>query len=220
MMEKRPSDLAIEYLVSNFWENMTSSSTTPFSTAEPEPLAWPYEDDIIIVDPPPTYSFNATTAYQPSNDQEAMNDLSTNVNDGGGLLWQNNLTPKPMESILDSQTSIHGNYPKNSENEFKGATSASSDRDQSGDDDDKEDAETDAGNSEQSLDPSQQSARRSRKRKQEHFTDLEFQAERLRGEKDSLCKQLANARQQFLDADTNNRVLKLDVESLIAKDPP
>ncbi|OMO61957.1 hypothetical protein CCACVL1_23120 [Corchorus capsularis] len=62
-----------------------------------------------------------------------------------------------------------------------------------------------------------ESARRSRKRKQEHLADLEFQAEQLRGENDSLYKQLTNAHQQFRDADTNNRVLKSDVEALRAK---
>ncbi|OMP14101.1 hypothetical protein COLO4_00301 [Corchorus olitorius] len=48
-----------------------------------------------------------------------------------------------------------------------------------------------------------ESARRSRKRKQEHLADLELQ--------------LTNAHQQFRDADTNNRVLKSDVEALRAK---
>ncbi|MBA0638831.1 hypothetical protein Goklo_021899 [Gossypium klotzschianum] len=88
-----------------------------------------------------------------------------------------------------------------------------------------------------------ESARRSRKRKQEHLTDLEFlsllkliivynqeklrfncllsglliKAEQLRGENDSLYRQLTNAHQQFRDADTSNQVLKSDVEALRAK---
>lgn len=42
-------------------------------------------------------------------------------------------------------------------------------------------------------------------------------AEQLKGENDSLYKQLTNAHQQFRDAGTNNRVLKSDVEALRAK---
>lgn len=44
-----------------------------------------------------------------------------------------------------------------------------------------------------------------------------FQVEQLRGEYSTLFKQLTNARQQFKDASTNNRVLKSDVEALRAK---
>lgn len=43
------------------------------------------------------------------------------------------------------------------------------------------------------------------------------QVEQLRGENETLCKQLADAGHQFRDADTNNRVLKSDVEALRAK---
>ncbi|XVE97220.1 hypothetical protein REPUB_Repub03eG0001900 [Reevesia pubescens] len=156
------------------------------------------------------------------------------------VLLSQNLTPK--RSNLDySQSSICGHVstgspvsagsnPKSRENEVRGATSttASSHDHQSDDELEEEDVETDAGQSEQSLDPSllkrlrrmlsnRESARRSRKRKQEHITDLELQAEQLRGGNDSLYEQLANAHQQFRDADTNNRVFKSDVEALRAK---
>lgn len=43
------------------------------------------------------------------------------------------------------------------------------------------------------------------------------QVERLRQENSHLFKQLRDASQQFRDADTNNRVLKSDVEALRAK---
>ncbi|PWA84041.1 hypothetical protein CTI12_AA154290 [Artemisia annua] len=59
-----------------------------------------------------------------------------------------------------------------------------------------------------------ESARRSRKRKQAHLTDLEQQVEQLVGEYSTLFKQLMNASQQFKDASPNNRVLKSDVEAL------
>lgn len=39
----------------------------------------------------------------------------------------------------------------------------------------------------------------------------------MSGENDSLYKQLTNAHQQLRNADTNNRVLKSDVEALRAK---
>lgn len=44
-----------------------------------------------------------------------------------------------------------------------------------------------------------------------------FQVEELTGENASLYKQLLVATQQYRDADTNNRVLKSDVEALRAK---
>ncbi|KAK8473207.1 hypothetical protein PHAVU_001G077200, partial [Phaseolus vulgaris] len=62
-----------------------------------------------------------------------------------------------------------------------------------------------------------ESARRSRRRKQAHLADLEWQVERLRQENSHLFNQLNDASQQFRDADTNNRVLKSDVEALRAK---
>ncbi|TYH66645.1 hypothetical protein ES332_D06G137600v1 [Gossypium tomentosum] len=137
----------------------------------------------------------------------------------------------------------NSNY-RSRENEVRGATTLSSDHDPSDDDDDdveEEDdddddddddeggeggvEEADAGQSEQSLDPShlkrlrrklsnRESARRSRKRKQEQLAELEFQAEQLRGENDSLFKQLTNAHQLIRDVGTNNRVLTSNVQAL------
>jgi len=49
------------------------------------------------------------------------------------------------------------------------------------------------------------------------FGILFCQVERLRQENSHLFKQLRDASQQFHDADTNNRVLKSDVEALRAK---
>ncbi|XP_019166846.1 PREDICTED: basic leucine zipper 9-like [Ipomoea nil] len=62
-----------------------------------------------------------------------------------------------------------------------------------------------------------ESARRSRRRKQEQLGELENQVDQLRGENASLFKQLADAAQQYKDSSTNNRVLKSDVEALRAK---
>nr|GMD95797.1 basic leucine zipper 9 [Ipomoea batatas] len=62
-----------------------------------------------------------------------------------------------------------------------------------------------------------ESARRSRRRKQEQLAELENQVDQLRGENASLFKQLTDAAQQYKDSSTNNRVLKSDVEALRAK---
>ncbi|XP_057799187.1 basic leucine zipper 9 [Salvia miltiorrhiza] len=62
-----------------------------------------------------------------------------------------------------------------------------------------------------------ESARRSRRRKQAHLSDLEEQVEQLRGENASLFQQMANASNQYKNAATNNRVLKSDVGALRAK---
>lgn len=50
-----------------------------------------------------------------------------------------------------------------------------------------------------------------------NWIDGFFQVEQLRGENSTLYRQLTDASQQFRDADTNNRVLKSDVEALRAK---
>ncbi|EOY29151.1 Basic leucine zipper 9, putative isoform 2 [Theobroma cacao] len=200
MMKQSASELALEEFIR---KTMTFSDAKPFPDFDPD-----------------------TWVAHLSNSFDVFKDH---------LLHQN-LTPNQssVTATLDSQSSIcenlssgsplSGNNPKIRENEVRGATSGSS-HEQS---DDEEDIETDPGQCEQSLDPThlkrlrrklsnRESARRSRKRKQEHLADLELQAEQLRGENDSLYKQLTNAHQQFRDADTNNRVLKSDVEALRAK---
>uniref|UniRef100_M4CZZ6 BZIP domain-containing protein n=1 Tax=Brassica campestris TaxID=3711 RepID=M4CZZ6_BRACM len=93
---------------------------------------------------------------------------------------------------------------------------------------DEEDAETEAGQSEMTNDPNhlkrmrrmysnRESARRSRRRKQEHLADLESQVDSLKGENTTLYKQLIDATQLFRSAGTNNRILKSDVETLRIK---
>ncbi|XP_039688050.1 bZIP transcription factor RISBZ4 [Medicago truncatula] len=61
------------------------------------------------------------------------------------------------------------------------------------------------------------SARRSRRRKQAHLFELESQVGKLKLENATLYKQFTDASQQFHEADTNNQVLKSDVEALRAK---
>ncbi|KAK7384883.1 hypothetical protein VNO78_30586 [Psophocarpus tetragonolobus] len=155
---------------------------------------------------------------------------------GGGvtddtLICSQNLTPiqSTISATIDSQSSICGtvgspvsaNKPNSRDNQVKGATTSGSSREPSDEDDE-------AGPCEQSTNPidmkrlrrkasNRESARRSRKRKQAHLADLEWQVERLRLENANLFKQLTDASQQYRDADTNNRVLKSDVEALRAK---
>ncbi|XVF26510.1 hypothetical protein REPUB_Repub14bG0022900 [Reevesia pubescens] len=229
MMKRSASELALEEFIRKTL-SMTSSSST-FSDCD---AAKTIALSDIIVDAP----VHLSDHFKDHHHREVMTDVSSYKGEAAEthVLLSQNLTPK--RSILDSQSSICENLswgspvsafnnPKSRENEVRGARSAaSSDHDPS--DDDEDDLETDAAHSEQSLDPSnlkrlrrmlsnRESARRSRKRKQEHLTDLELQADQLRGENDSLYKQLTNAHQQFRDADTNNRVLKSDVEALRAK---
>nr|GMC80492.1 light-inducible protein CPRF2 [Ipomoea batatas] len=62
-----------------------------------------------------------------------------------------------------------------------------------------------------------ESARRSRRRKQVHLTDLETQVSELKVENSSLLKRLTEVSQKHNDAAVDNRILKADVETLRAK---
>ncbi|XP_017429087.1 basic leucine zipper 9 isoform X1 [Vigna angularis] len=148
----------------------------------------------------------------------------------GTVFYSENLTPvqSAISATIDSQSSIcvgspvSGNKPNGRDNEVKGATTTSGSSREPSDEDDE------AGLCEQSTntvdtkrlrrkDSNRESARRSRRRKQAHLADLEWQVERLRQENSHLFKQLRDASQQFRDADTDNRVLNSDVEALRAK---
>ncbi|KAJ1701215.1 hypothetical protein LUZ63_000994 [Rhynchospora breviuscula] len=109
---------------------------------------------------------------------------------------------------------------KNTEISVKPATSGS---EQSEDDELELSAET-----LENMDPSEakkmrrmlsnrESARRSRRRKQAHLTELEAQVSQLRVENSSLLKRLSDINQKYSDAAVDNRVLKADVETLRAK---
>jgi hypothetical protein len=109
--------------------------------------------------------------------------------------------------------------------QVRSATSGSS-RDQSDDDDLDLDTETT-----ENMDPvdvkrvrsvvrmlsNRESARRSRRRKQAHLTELETQVSQLRVENSTLLKRLSDVTTKYSEAAVDNRVLKADVETLRAK---
>ncbi|XP_022132260.1 basic leucine zipper 9 isoform X2 [Momordica charantia] len=154
------------------------------------------------------------------------------VNCGGGLaeapFWTQNLTPKhsTISATMDSQSSIVSSPTSGSNlmgrEQQRGNNNSGSSQDQSDD-------EIDAASCELSThDPlalkrirrmisNRDSARRSRKRKQAHLAELETQVKQLKGENETLFNQLLDASQQYRDANTNNRVLKSDVDALRAK---
>ncbi|KAK2446189.1 light-inducible protein CPRF2 [Trifolium repens] len=161
--------------------------------------------------------------------QTLLPDAVTSFSTCGGLTDSQNFTSKhsTITATIDSQSSIYGtvgspvsaNKPNSRENHTKGTSSGSSDP---------SDEDDELGRCEQSTNPldikrlrrkdsNRESARRSRLRKHAHLSELESQVEKLKLENATLYKQFTDTSQQFHEADTNNRVLKSDVEALRAK---
>ncbi|XP_073223327.1 light-inducible protein CPRF2-like isoform X2 [Cicer arietinum] len=87
-------------------------------------------------------------------------------------------------------------------------------------DDDEAEGETDMNDNTDPADVKRvrrESARRSRRRKQAHLTELETQVSQLRGENSTLVKRLTDVNQKYTESAVDNRVLKADVETLRAK---
>ncbi|XP_031400849.1 light-inducible protein CPRF2 isoform X2 [Punica granatum] len=111
---------------------------------------------------------------------------------------------------------------RNSAAQLKQTTSESS-REDSDDDE----LEVDTGTTE-NLDPAEakrvrrmqsnrESARRSRRRKQEHMNELETQVGQLKVEHTTLLKRLTDVNQKYDEASVDNRILKADIETLRTK---
>ncbi|MED6162936.1 hypothetical protein PIB30_075184 [Stylosanthes scabra] len=175
------------------------------------------------------YVGGAAGAFE--NPEYVVNSFSTcgGIADANTVVSSQNLITKnpTISATNDSQSSMCGtvgspvssNKPSDRDNQAKVASSGSSDP---------SDEDDETGPCEQSTNPvdmkrlrrkvsNRESARRSRRRKQAHLADLEMQVEKLKLENATLYRQFNDARQQFHDADTNNRVLKSDVEALRAK---
>lgn len=127
-----------------------------------------------------------------------------------------------METGLSVGSSSLPVMSKKSGAQAKSATSGSS-AEQSGDDEAEGETETT-----RNMDPAdvkrvrrmlsnRESARRSRRRKQAHLTELETQVSQVRVENSSVLKRLADISQKYNEAAVDNRVLKADVEALRAK---
>ncbi|KAF5774288.1 putative transcription factor bZIP family [Helianthus annuus] len=160
--------------------------------------------------------------------QENLNRFSTSGGMLGNSIWSQNIIPQnsSVTMTMDAQSSICAESPTSEIKPIRrdnNAIGTTSDEEQSD-----YDPEIETGQCEQSNDvvdvkrikrmvSNRESARRSRRRKQAHLTDLEQQVEKLRAEYSVLFKQLTTATHQYNDASTNNRVLKSDVEALRAK---
>ncbi|KAF9681403.1 hypothetical protein SADUNF_Sadunf06G0222300 [Salix dunnii] len=164
------------------------------------------------------------SAFSVNKTRDIMNGFST----CGGLtescfLWSPYTNPKNSSVSLspDAQSSICVGSPMSAKPKVKDCqtrvVASFSSPDQSDED----------GLSEQSTNPlyikrirrmfsNRESARRSRKRKQAHLSDLEVQVDHLTGENASLFNQLSDATQQYRTAETNRRVLYSEVEALKA----
>lgn len=156
-------------------------------------------------------------------------DVLANCGSGVGEApyWSQNITPKhsSITATIDSQSSIVSS-PTSASNlmgrEDQRGNNSGSSEDQS--DDEIEAASYEQGNDDplalkriRRMISNRDSARRSRRRKQAHLAELENQVKQLKGENETLFNQLLDASQQYRDANTNNRVLKSDVDALRAK---
>ncbi|KAF3781342.1 Light-inducible protein [Nymphaea thermarum] len=105
------------------------------------------------------------------------------------------------------------------------AAGSGSSKDQSDDDDDDLEGESEMIGQKDTADvkrmrrmlSNRESARRSRRRKQAHLSELETQVAQLKVENSSLVKRFTDINHKCSEAAVNNRILKADVETLRAK---
>ncbi|URD87460.1 Opaque-2 heterodimerizing protein [Musa troglodytarum] len=161
---------------------------------------------------------------------------SSSVNPQNSASVADSRSPISDASQFGSQAPVKGDGPsgvpalsilQNSGTQGKPATSGSS-RDLSDDDDDDDDELEGEAETNENMDPAErrrmrrmlsnrESARRSRRRKQAHLSELEGQVSELKIENSALLKSLNDIKQKYGDAAVGNRILKADVETLRAK---
>ncbi|KAG6599306.1 Light-inducible protein CPRF2, partial [Cucurbita argyrosperma subsp. sororia] len=165
----------------------------------------------------PTSSTSADCGSQASNTFGVQAPKASNIGAGNNSLRS---PDKDINRVLGVASSPV--VPKISEVQAGPVTSGSS-RDVSDDEDVEGETETT-----ESKDPAdvkrvrrmlsnRESARRSRRRKQAHLTELETQGAQLRVENSTLLKRLADISQKYNEANVDNRVLKANIETLRAK---
>ncbi|PON73830.1 Basic-leucine zipper transcription factor [Parasponia andersonii] len=170
-------------------------------------------------------------AFGKTQDSAASADCGSQASNTSQLVNQDQAPPKGAGHDFSRSQDKDANGPlgipalpvhKNSVVPLRTTTSGSS-REQS--DDEELEGETEIT---ENMDPTdakrvrrmlsnRESARRSRRRKQAHLTELETQVAQLRVENSSLLKRLTDVSQKYNEAAVDNRVLKADVETMRAK---
>ncbi|XP_030485618.2 basic leucine zipper 9 [Cannabis sativa] len=214
MMKRSPSELDFEEFIKKSLRpedthNKPTADTFSFGFKNMDVMPNSSSSGVSTADHSIFYSQNGTPTTNPS--------ISATIDSQSSICVGRRSINKGIKEDDDEQAIGGGG----------GGTSGSS-HEQSDDDD----IDIEAGPCEQSTDAiiinhdvkrirrmvsNRESARRSRRRKQAHLADLEIQVEQLRGENSCLYKQLTNASQQYREADTDNRVLKSDVEAMRAR---
>ncbi|KAL2544501.1 basic leucine zipper 9-like [Forsythia ovata] len=226
-LKRSPSELVLHELFASEDEKKTQQkveilcgSDDDFFAMEDGGIFFPFKNSET---PLSSCSSFADNQFLSGNLNTKQPNISTTMDSISSISGVHNFTR--FQQIHDSINSpSSATKPKGRDNQPAGASSGSS-LQQS----DEYDLEIEAGSCEQSTDhvecikrhkrlvSNRESAQRSRRRKQAQLADLNQEVEKLNGEHDTISAQLDNATQKFKEAETNNLVLKSNVEALRAK---